>query len=81
MNLQEKRKKSANIAFALDMLHIVVGILIVIFPLCGYCSLGVYFVLGYVECERDGVRGGDFKVIPLAVKVILKFKLSLCGVR
>ena len=27
MNLQEKRKKSANIAFALDMLHIVVGIL------------------------------------------------------
>ena len=31
MNLQEKRKKSANIAFALDMLHIVVGILIVIF--------------------------------------------------
>ena len=38
MNLQEKRKKSANIAFALDMLHIVVGILIVIFAVLAFLN-------------------------------------------
>ena len=38
LNLQEKRKKSANIAFALDMLHIVVGILIVIFAVLAFLN-------------------------------------------
>ena len=38
MNLQEKRKKSANIAFALDILHIVVGILIVIFAVLAFLN-------------------------------------------
>ena len=38
MNLQEKRKKSANIAFALDILHIVVGRLIVIFAVLAFLN-------------------------------------------
>lgn len=38
MNLQEKRKKSANIAFALDMLHIVICILIVIFAVLAFLN-------------------------------------------
>ena len=52
MNLQEKRKKSANIAFALDMLHIVVGILIVIFLLAAVLN----FANGYDRYRRGRGR-------------------------
>lgn len=38
MNLQEKRKRGANVAFALDVLHIIVGILIVIFAVLAFLN-------------------------------------------
>ncbi len=68
MNLQEKRKKSANIAFALDMLHIVVGILIVIlaflnpdenrilFPVIFLLAAVLNFANGYDRYRRGRGR-------------------------
>ena len=69
MNLQEKRKKSANIAFALDMLHIVVGILIfavlaflnpdenrILFPVIFLLAAVLNFANGYDRYRRGRGR-------------------------
>ena len=69
LNLQEKRKKSANIAFALDMLHIVVGILIfavlaflnpdenrILFPVIFLLAAVLNFANGYDRYRRGRGR-------------------------
>ena len=56
MNLQEKRKKSANIAFALDMLHIVVGILIVIFAVLAFLTKSYQEYRDYAGVD-EGMNG------------------------
>ena len=69
MNLQEKRKKSANIAFALDMLHIVVGILIVIFA-----------VLAFLNPDENRILFPVIFLLPMAMTAIAgEGEESICG--